>query len=319
MLLLVLLMCASLSGANPTMSYTEYLQHWVALPVDREVQAHTAVDTPESFISPILEGDFAQQLYQLAAAHVIAKARNVRCIVSWGPGDQAAWWSKRGVSGGFRRPANITLKHIFPSVVLSNIEARKPSLNDTQLCFCWPLNSSLPYIHAPLSGQGEEHALWVHGLFMHSEYFHADRDYLVHHVFSFNPVMLRYIKSRLSSLLVNGAELVSFYIPVHLTPDEQLAASSWYLRVLEAAFDHEKVIFMVFSEETDRLMPLLSHAQALVPKLRFVILNEDFATTLAMMNICQHHIVAESALSFWGLRTSFMIDDYNNTTFSIFL
>jgi hypothetical protein len=105
---------------------------------------------------------------------------------------------------------------------------------------------------------------------------------------------------------VNGAELVSFYIPVNLTPDEQLAASSWYLRVLEAAFDHEKVTFMVFSEETDRLMSLLSHAQALVPKLRFVVLNEDFATTLAMMSICQHHIVAESALSFWGLWT-FMI------------
>jgi hypothetical protein len=59
-------------------------------------------------------------------------------------------------------------------------------------------------------------------------------------------------------------------------------------------------VYLVFSEDSRAVMPLLADAQARIPDLQFMMVEEDFATSLAVMTLCQHHIVADSSFSFWG-------------------
>ena len=82
------------------------------------------------------------------------------------------------------------------------------------------------------------------------------------------------------------------------------ASASWYLHLMETEFDPAKVVFLVFSEDSRVVMPLFVNAHARNPSLRYVMVYEDFATSLALMSMCQHHISAHSSYSFWGVITA---------------
>ena len=82
------------------------------------------------------------------------------------------------------------------------------------------------------------------------------------------------------------------------------ASASWYLHLMETEFDPAKVVFLVFSEDSRVVMPLFANAQARNPSLRFVMVDEDFATSLALMSMCQHHVVTDSTFRFWGTITA---------------
>jgi hypothetical protein len=106
-----------------------------------------------------------------------------------------------------------------------------------------------------------------------------------------------------------GRETVSLHFRLVLDSEPKknillrrpILTGSWYLQLMEKAFDPAKVVFFVISEDARILMPFFLNAQARISSMRFVMIEDDFATSLAVMSMCQHHIVADSKFSFWGM------------------
>jgi hypothetical protein len=134
------------------------------------------------------------------------------------------------------------------------------------------------------------------------------RKELLDDFFDFHPAMIKYANDTYFRGPGGDRETVSLHFRL-LTSKEPAArgltqrehsSPSWYLKLMETSFDPSKVIFFVFSESSLLLRPFFVNAQARIPSLRFQMINEDFATSLAIMSMCQHHIVADSTFSFWG-------------------
>jgi hypothetical protein len=70
---------------------------------------------------------------------------------------------------------------------------------------------------------------------------------------------------------------------------------------MENVLDPASVIFLVFSEDYHAIEPLFANCHIRNSAFRYVMIDEDFATSLALMTLCDHHFVSDSTFSFWGL------------------
>lgn len=74
---------------------------------------------------------------------------------------------------------------------------------------------------------------------------------------------------------------------------------AWYRHVIENLLDPDRMVFLIFAEDTSALS-LFTELAASRPQLRFHLIEEDFATSLLLMSMCTHHVVTVSTFGFWG-------------------
>jgi hypothetical protein len=149
--------------------------------------------------------------------------------------------------------------------------------------------------------------------------FHSRRQELVDDFFAFHPAMIKYAEEKYFSGFAGSRETVSVHfrfvtaaepVPGGVTSRPQ-ATASWYLHLMQNEFEPAKVVFFVFSEDSRVVMPLFMNAQARIPALQFVIVEEDFATSLVIMSMCKHHFVPDSTFSYWGTLMFPLLTDNN--------
>jgi predicted transposase YdaD len=139
---------------------------------------------------------------------------------------------------------------------------------------------------------------------------HPVRRELIDGFFEFHPAMTKYANERYFSKIHGSRETVSVHFRL-ATEDEPNpdglsrrghASASWYLHLMEKEFDPAKVVYFVFSEDSRIVQPMFMNMRARNPAMQFVIIDEDFATSLAVMTMCKHHIMSFSTFSFWGMQ-----------------
>ena len=76
---------------------------------------------------------------------------------------------------------------------------------------------------------------------------------------------------------------------------------AWYTRVMLEQFSPENVIYLLFSDDTRAMTKLINRIPASVKKtMQYHVVDEDFAHSMLLMSMCQHHIGTASTFSFWG-------------------
>jgi hypothetical protein len=98
------------------------LEQWRILPqgVSAPLRSDEEIDALKGrFISPILKGGFGNILFELAAAHAVAKQVGVPCLVAWWDQSKAKHFYRPYHGRGDPAPG-ITLKHIFPNLLYAD-------------------------------------------------------------------------------------------------------------------------------------------------------------------------------------------------------
>jgi hypothetical protein len=144
---------------------------WLKLPknVPKSMRSQIQLDdftSKHEFISPLLGGEFGDVMYQLVAAHTLARQHARTCLVAWWEQLDDAFLDAHPFFKQFPDPApNITLKNIFPNIRFVNfLPATKHILGSDQ-CFCMDLSSSefTPFPDEVATG----HIKFISGRFHH--------------------------------------------------------------------------------------------------------------------------------------------------------
>jgi hypothetical protein len=149
--------------------------------------------------------------------------------------------------------------------------------------------------------------------------FHSYRFSVVHELFRFHPEITSYLKAKYEDILEGPRETVSvhFRFDGFKEPDRKRLSrmpqpdALWYLSVIERFFDPSQSVFLFFSEDSRQLESLLLRLVIAYSDFKFIIVNENYALSLALMSMCKHHIVATSMFSFWGLQFRILLTLYS--------
>jgi hypothetical protein len=265
-------------------------------------------------------------MFQLAAAHVLAKELNVPCLV--------AWWDQKEKHlprhfrkfDGFGDPApGISLKHIFPSFHFVDFNPKTRQIRNSTQCF----RLGMPGGYVKFSDEVKHlQKPFIQGLFFQNECmsvypsimsvsiaadFHHERAYLLDTVFAFHPAMTAYLSLKYSSVLRGERVPVSVHFRVSSRRNEpasfnnrRFPTNEWYRHVIEDLLDPEHMHFLVFSEDTTALA-LFDDIKTRHPDLKFTYIEENPALSMHLMSLCTHHVVTVSTFGFWGMCVWLMI------------
>ena len=139
--------------------------------------------------------------------------------------------------------------------------------------------------------------------------FHYNRDFVVGELFKFHPAMVSYLRTKYEKVLNGPRETVSVHFRLSHAgePDAELLSTRrqpsdvWYLRVIERYFDPSKHVFLFFTEDAAKLTPLIDELTTLYSAFSCIVVDENFALSMALMSMCKHHVVSTSMFSFWGM------------------
>ena len=65
-------------------------------------------------------------------------------------------------------------------------------------------------------------------------------------------------------------------------------------------FDLRSSVFLLFSDDLGSHQDIIKKARAYYPDFKYVVVNEDSASSLLLMSLCKHHVVTISAFGMWG-------------------
>lgn len=75
---------------------------------------------------------------------------------------------------------------------------------------------------------------------------------------------------------------------------------SWYVNVMLREFDVSRSVFYLFTDNAPMLERVVQCLKKESPGLVLRVIQEDFATELAIMSLCKHHVITMSTFGFWG-------------------
>jgi hypothetical protein len=114
--------------------------------------------------------------------------------------------------------------------------------------------------------------------------------------------MLSNVQSKYFSLLANSLRQS---VVVSVNEEKDNLSSLWQLlNIFKNCFPIDSVTFIVIVTESDgsgSVDSFVSHAKTLHNGLDAHIVRERPMESLSLMTLCMHHIIVDSALSFWGL------------------
>ena len=62
----------------------------------------------------------------------------------------------------------------------------------------------------------------------------------------------------------------------------------------------ERITYILFADNAERLRAVLDEVIGAKLHFDYIVVKEDFAHSLLLMTLCDHHIGSTSAFSFWG-------------------
>jgi hypothetical protein len=140
--------------------------------------------------------------------------------------------------------------------------------------------------------------------------FHRYRSSVISSLFRFHPAIPAYLKAKYKDVLNGTREPVSVHFRFNIegVPDGHTSESRttmqpdelWYLNTMQYMFDPSQSVFLLFSENAQQLQSFVLRLVLIYPGLSFIVIDENYALSLALMSMCKHHIVATSIFSFWG-------------------
>ncbi len=65
-------------------------------------------------------------------------------------------------------------------------------------------------------------------------------------------------------------------------------------------FGFSTSIFFLFTDNKAQLQTVINKTLERFPNFRYIVVDEDEATSLALMTLCQHHVVTISSFGVWG-------------------
>ena len=121
--------------------------------------------------------------------------------------------------------------------------------------------------------------------------------------------MVQYVTQKYEHVLKSTSESVSVHFRLGLNASELLPSlyssgrhplDAWYIHVMTTQFVGKNVTFLLFTDNIARLESILSDAAESIKDLHYVIIDEDFASSMLLMTLCQHHVIGTSSFGFWG-------------------
>ncbi len=122
--------------------------------------------------------------------------------------------------------------------------------------------------------------------------------------------MLEYINTQYKDLLIhNPLQTVSVHFRLGHGKEASIkdfkkalhAQAHWYTHVMTTEFHPSTTQFILVTDNIRKLQGMIEQEYAADwARLTYKIIDEDYATTLAMMSMCQHHIGSAASISFWG-------------------
>jgi hypothetical protein len=306
-----------------------YHREWQKLPpnVPANIKTEAELDAIHRFVAPIMSYGFGNMLFQMATAYSLANKLRTTCLVAWWDQSNPRLQRPKYLPFDGRPPPapGITLKHIFPNI--HYVDFYPATRNVFSKCAVrMHFSEATVYLPFNLSSLQKRGKVWIDAPFIHLKClrrlssnssfefivfvdFHSSRQALMNDLFAFHLAMIKYATVKYFADIHGSRETVSVHFRL-LSANESMPANlmkrpqatvSWYLHLMESEFDPSKVVFLVFSEDSRMVMPMLMNFRARIPAMQFVIVEEDFATALAVMTLCQHHIIPHSSFSFWGM------------------
>lgn len=273
---------------------------WDAITTEAQLHAYMQ----QEFVSPVLSGGLGNCMYQMAASHVLARRLRVPCIVAW-------WDQRESTSDLFRRFQDrgdpypgITLGAIFPNLIyvdfdpeFHNVQHGNQTLSD--------FSQFYTAISDDFVASGKR---YLAGFYFAAQHWHHERQFLLQHVFVFHHVLIRYVEKKYWNLVFGPLESVSVHMRLGVENEPmrdtfQLRGPPsfvWYKNVMLRQFLPAKSVFLIFTDSPKHVRALMEVLVEEHQDVRYLLVDEDVATSLALMSMCQHHVVAISTFSFWG-------------------
>ena len=115
--------------------------------------------------------------------------------------------------------------------------------------------------------------------------------------------MTEHVLSRYGHVLHGPLQTVSvhFRMMEHALHGVYVAPSNqWYSMVMTELFDSAECHFLIFTDNVEEFIKYDWKRLPAIPTHYDFVTDLDFASSMLLMSLCQHHVVAVSTFSFWG-------------------
>jgi hypothetical protein len=244
-------------------------------------------------ISCVLLGGLGNQLFQISAVLAYAKERNLKYNFGfWDLDTTDLPFNKKDISpwGGHSLKNFKSLKEVFANLGCSDKKKFKFEIDRKYLYAC---NVSANFLKIDI-----KYSCRILGYFFSYKYWHHQRDYILK-MLEPSPEIVKYIYDKYYSLFEQ--KTVSIHMRLgHLEDNGQVLPifENFYPRAFKYFNQNEK--YLIFTDNISKFNDIYLENFKKYTNSEFIVIDEDVYIVLFMMAMCDHHILHDSTLSFWG-------------------
>ena len=258
-------------------------------------------------LSCLLLGGLGNQLFQISTVLSYSKEKNVNYILGIIPAQCNKYpftendiieWGGHPVSHPIKEITN--LGDVFPKLKwITNIKKYKNLFIDD----LWIFNVNIGGRYIPLENNVKLPSR-ILGYFFSHKYWHNQREFLLE-TFEPNQKIKDYIQNKYSKLFEKNTVSVHLRLGHQNDPAGEVNHVSMnqnypdYYKKSLALFE-DKYNILIFTDNTTKAENYKKFFMKEFPNNDYFIIDENVYISLIMMSMCNHHILHNSTLSFWG-------------------